>query len=305
MRCLVCGTVVPDGENACPKCGVVLTSETAEPDQAVDLIGWNPDGTPLYGDRKKLKGKYRGTRKPLRMLYICEMILVSLNLLAHPLSEYVFWNVLGYLNGNRNNYDKIEPLGEFLEKYMWVLSLVVIALMIVMAVAFSMLQYYEAGFRKALYAGVIMVVMSSIARTFDDKLGIAITLSICSMIAKCAYYYIFFQAVENYMRPGFPKMANTWEWLKAVFMAIIFVKGLLEICAINERISNFISSSWSYFTDSDRLISQYRTYSILTHVETWIGTILIVIEAWMIRKTYKLCSSAPQRRRSLKRSSAR
>lgn len=297
MRCLVCGTVVPDGETACPECGVVLTSETAEPDQTVDLIGWNPDGTPLYGDRKKLKGKYRGTRKPLRMIYICEMILVSLNLLALPLSEYVFWNVLGYLNGNRNNYDKIEPLGEFLEKYMWVLSLVVIALMIVMAVAFSMLQYYESGFRKALYAGVIMVVMRLIAESINAKIGIAMMLSLGSTIATCAYYYIFFQALEDYTRSGFPKMANTWKWLKAVFMAIIFVKGLLEICAINERISNFISSSWSYFTDSNRLISQYRTYSILTHVETWIGTILIVIEAWMIRKTYKLCVSSTRRRR--------
>lgn len=158
MKCLICGTEVPAGGITCPKCGAQLSSVEATPNgSGAEMIGWNPDGTALYGDRKKLKGKYRATIKPIRTIYICEWILLGINLLAVPLSEYVFWMTMGYLNGNSNNYEKITSMSKLTENYLWVLYVVVIALMIVVTLTFNSMKYYEAGFRNAFYAGVIMV----------------------------------------------------------------------------------------------------------------------------------------------------
>ncbi|MBO4478196.1 MAG: zinc ribbon domain-containing protein [Lachnospiraceae bacterium] len=285
MKCLICGTEVPAGGITCPKCGAQLSSVEATPNgSGAEMIGWNPDGTALYGDRKKLKGKYRATIKPIRTIYICEWILLGINLLAVPLSEYVFWMTMGYLNGNSNNYEKITSMSKLTENYLWVLYVVVIALMIVVTLTFNSMKYYEAGFRNAFYAGVIMVAIVFLKVFFDDIFGIKMLFFVLSTKVNCVFIFWFCGSFERLMMQAFPVIARKWCMFRITYISVFI---LAKVCGFG--------SLWEENTSLDlyrrEMISDLRTSLILGQIESWVVLILLVLEVRMIRKTYKQCKS--------------
>ena len=306
MQCYNCGVEVPEGRTTCPSCGAEFASEDVKSNESEEkMIGWNPDGTPIYGKPEKLVGKYRAACKPFRLLYICELILVCISTLALPLNAYLFFTTMSYLDGNSEKYDKITAITRFTDKYSWLLVVIMIVLFILLAISFSIMKYYEPGFQIVLYAGAIMIAVGFLAGVFDKKNGIAEMLSLCTTIASCVYYFNYFYALENFTRPSFPKMANTWGWLKGGYIAVYFSAGILKLIQVKENLDNSYSPSWARIIGTDKLVSKYQNVLVLSHMENLIRYLLLVIEVWMIRKTYKLCVSTTRRRRSKKKTATR
>lgn len=292
MKCLVCGMEMPEGTTVCTNC---RTESEQKESNTIVRIGWNPDGTALYGERKELLGKYRETIKPLRRLYICELILVCISSLALVLNVVIFWPMIGYLDGNMDNYERITSLVGILEKYLWIAVPVVIVFMVVMAVSFYRMKYYESRFHAVLCAGAIMLALRFLAQMFSDRSGLAQALSLALIIASWTYYFFFFQAFEKYMKQGFPKMSKTLGWFQAVYPTFYLVPGICRLIQVSVSHSNSVSSEWMYIMGTSGMVSRERNILIASHVESWITFVLLVLEVWMLRKIYKLCTSATGR----------
>ena len=289
MQCYNCGAEVPEGRTTCPNCAANLTQERPKNQIGKKQIGWNPDGTPIYGDTNKLVGKYRGSEKLVHRLFICEALRMVWVVIVGLFVLSLVFKIFKALNEDVS-FSKVSTFTEkLIDQNMTliiVLLLIEAALLIVLAITFNGLKIYESSFMQVLTAGVVCVLAQILAAVFDHTLFQKIAFSFVTMVVSVLFMHRLTSALSDYIEPLSRTLAKKWRKYGFVYMIINIWTYAVEA---------IVTAIFWKTMDSIYQESWIHTYGFCINtmiIAEAIALGLLIVEAFMMGKTYKLCKGA-------------
>lgn len=290
MQCYNCGAEVPEGRITCPNCAANLSQERPKNQVEKKQIGWNPDGTPIWGETNTLVGKYRGSVKLLHRLFICEALRMIWVVIAGIFGISLVFKVFKALNEDVS-FSKVSTFTEKLidqnMTFIVILLLIEAALLIVLAITYNGLKIYESFFMQVLMAGVACVLARIFEEVFDQTLFQTIAFSFVTMVVSVLFMLRLTNALSDYMEPL--SLTQAKKWRKYGFVYMIINIWTYAVSAIVTAI--FVRTE----EESVLLESLTHTYGLYINTTVIVEAIalgLLIAEVFMMGKTYKLCKDA-------------